>query len=204
MNFDFSDDQKLLKEQVRKFLADKCPTKVVRRVLDGDEAFAGEVWKGLVELGVPGTAIPEAYGGLGLSPLELCVVAEEIGRAAAPVPFDSSVVLATEALKLAGSEAQKKKWLPQLASGKAVGTLAVAEGAQPPKPRNIRTTFGGGKLHGRKVPVIDGDAATFAIALANTAGQGDRAVSLVLVDLDQSSVSKKRVETIDPARKQAE
>jgi alkylation response protein AidB-like acyl-CoA dehydrogenase len=204
MNFDFSDDQKLLKEQVRKFLADKCPTKVVRRVLDGDEAFAGEVWKGLVELGVPGTAIPEAYGGLGLSPLELCVVAEEIGRAAAPVPFDSSVVLATEALKLAGSEAQKKKWLPQLASGKAVGTLAVAEGAQPPKPRNIRTTFGGGKLNGRKVPVIDGDAATFAIALANTAGQGDRAVSLVLVDLDQSSVSKKRVETIDPARKQAE
>jgi alkylation response protein AidB-like acyl-CoA dehydrogenase len=204
MNFDFSDDQKLLKEQVRKFLADKCPTKVVRRVLDGDEAFAGEVWKGLVELGVPGTAIPEAYGGLGLSPLELCVVAEEIGRAAAPVPFDSSVVLATEALKLAGSEAQKKKWLPQLASGKAIGTLAVAEGAQPPKPRNIRTTFGGGKLNGRKVPVIDGDAATFAIALANTAGQGDRAVSLVLVDLDQSSVSKKRVETIDPARKQAE
>ena len=95
MNFDFSDDQKLLKEQVRKFLADKCSTKVVRRVLDGNEAFAEEVWKGLVELGVPATAIPEAYGGLGLSPLELCVIAEEIGRAAAPVPFDSSVVLAT-------------------------------------------------------------------------------------------------------------
>ena len=100
MNFDFSDDQKLLKEQVAKFLADKCPLKVVRRVLDGNEAFAGEVWKGLVELGVPGIAIPEAYGGLGMTPLELCVVAEEIGRAAAPVPFDTSVVLATEALKL--------------------------------------------------------------------------------------------------------
>mgnify|MGYP003327451060 CR=1 FL=1 len=100
MNFDFSDDQKLLKEQVRKFLADKCPTKVVRRVLDGNESFADEVWKGLVELGIPATGIPEAYGGLGLSPLELCVIAEEIGRAAAPVPFDSSVVLATEAIKL--------------------------------------------------------------------------------------------------------
>ena len=204
MNFDFSDDQKLLKEQVRKFLADKCSTKVVRRVLDGNEAFAEEVWKGLVELGVPGTAIPEAYGGLGLSPLELCVIAEEIGRAAAPVPFDSSVVLATEALKLAGSEAQKKKWLPELAAGKAIGTLAVAEGAQPPRPRNIRTTFGGGKLGGKKVPVMDGDVATFAIVLANTGGQGDRAVSLVLVDLAQPSVKKKRVETIDPARKQAE
>src|SRR5581483_5275789 len=149
MNFDFSDDQKLLKEQVRKFLADKCPTKVVRRVLDGQEPYAEEVWKGLVELGVPATAIPEAYGGLGLSPLELCVIAEEIGRAAAPVPFDSSVVLATEAIKLAGSEAQKMKWLPELAAGKAIGTLAVAEGAQPPRPRNIRMTFGGGFLNGK-------------------------------------------------------
>ncbi len=204
MNFDFSDDQKLLKEQVRKFLADKCPTKVVRRVLDGSEAYADEVWKGLVELGVPATTIPEEYGGLGLSPLELCVIAEEIGRAAAPVPFDSSVVLATEALKLAGSDAQKKKWLPELASGKAIGTLAVAEGPQPPRPRNIRASFGGGRLNGKKVPVIDGDAADFAIVLANTGGQGDRAVSLVLVDLAQPSVKKKRVETIDPARKQAE
>ena len=58
MNFDFSDDQKLLKEQVRKFLTDKCPTKVVRRVLDGNETHAEEVWKGLVELGVPGVGIP--------------------------------------------------------------------------------------------------------------------------------------------------
>ena len=65
MNFDFSDDQKLLKEQVRKFLADKCPMKVVRRVLDGNESFADEVWKGLVELGIPATGIPEAYGGAG-------------------------------------------------------------------------------------------------------------------------------------------
>ena len=137
MNFDFSDDQKLLKEQVRKFLTDKCPTKVVRRVLDGNETHADEVWKGLVDLGVPGVGIPEEYGGLGLSPLELCVVAEEIGRVAAPVPFDTSVVLATEALKLAGSDAQKKKWLPELAAGKAIGTLAVAEGPQPPKPRTI-------------------------------------------------------------------
>src|ERR1041385_5890317 len=98
MNFDFSDDQKLLKEQVRKFLTDKCPTKVVRRVLDGNETHAAEVWKGLVELGVPATAIPEAYGGLGLSPLELCVIAEEIGRAAAPVPFDRPILLGAEAV----------------------------------------------------------------------------------------------------------
>ncbi len=204
MNFDFSDDQKLLKEQVRKFLADKCPTKVVRRVLDGNETHADDVWKGLVDLGVPALGIPEEYGGMGLSPLEVCVAAEEIGRAAAPVPFDSSVVLGTEALKLAGSDAQKKKWLPELASGKAIGTLAIAEGAQPPKPRNTRTTFGGGRLNGNKLPVTDGEAATFAIVLANTGGSGDRAVSLVLVDLTQKAVARKRIETIDPARKHAE
>jgi acyl-CoA dehydrogenase len=196
MNFDFSDDQKLLKEQVHKFLADKCPMKVVRRVLDGNEAIADEVWKGLVELGVPATTIPEAYGGLGLSPLELCVIAEEIGRVAAPVPFDSSVVLATEALKLAGSEAQKTKWLPMLAQGKAIGTLAVSEGPQTPKPRNIATTFGAGQLNGRKVPVADGDVANFAIVVAKN--------SLALVDLAQGSVTKKRVETVDPARKHCE
>jgi alkylation response protein AidB-like acyl-CoA dehydrogenase len=204
MNFDFSDDQKLLKEQVHKFLADKCPMKVVRRVLDGDETHADEVWKGLVELGVPATTIPEEYGGLGLSPLELCVIAEEIGRAAAPVPFDTSVVLATEALKLAGSEAQKKKWLPRLASGETIGTLAVAEGPQPPKPRSIRTTFGGGRLNGKKVPVADGEAATLVVALANTGGQGERALSLALVELGQPGVTRKRVDTVDPARKHAE
>src|SRR5258708_2660193 len=129
MNFDFSDDQKLLKEQVRKFLTDKCPTKVVRRVLDGNETHAEEVWKGLVDLGVPGVGIAEEHGGLGLSPLELCVVAEEIGRAAAPVPFDTSVVLATEALKLAGSDAQKKKWFPILA-----GPQAIPPPSPPPGP----------------------------------------------------------------------
>jgi acyl-CoA dehydrogenase len=196
MNFDFSDDQKLLKEQIAKFLADKCPLKVVRRVLDGNEPFADEVWKGLVDLGVPAIGIPEAFGGLGMSPLELCVAAEEIGRVAAPVPFDSSVVLATEALKLAGSEAQKKKWLPLLASGQAIGTLATAEGPQTPRPRNVTTTLAGSRLNGRKVPVADGDVATFAIVLAKT--------SLALVELDQQGVARKRVETIDPTRKHAE
>ena len=93
MNFDFSDDQKMLKEQVRKFLADKCPMSVTRRVLDGDEPYAKEVWKGLVEMGLTGTAIPEEFGGLGLGALELCVIAEELGRAAAPVPFSSRSIL---------------------------------------------------------------------------------------------------------------
>ena len=149
-------------------------------------------------------AFPSRYEGFGLPPLEAMRLGEDIGsetvldRYARQIPiavighheataahFDTinsddqrGAMLATEALKLAGSDAQKKKWLTDLASGKAIGTLAIAEGPQPPKPRNIRTTFGGGRLNGKKVPVTDGEAATFAIALANTGGAGDRAVSL--------------------------
>src|SRR5258708_19656835 len=86
MNFDFSDDQKLLKEQVRKFLADKCPMKVVRRVLDGNETHADEVWQGLVELGVPGVGIPEEYGGRGPRPPAACLGCAERRRAPPPPP----------------------------------------------------------------------------------------------------------------------
>ncbi|MAB12576.1 acyl-CoA dehydrogenase family protein, partial [Parvibaculum sp.] len=125
MNFDFSDDQKMLKEQVRKFLGDKCGYDVVRKHLEGKDAYDAGVWKGLVDMGLTGTAIPEAYGGLGLGALELCVIAEELGRSAAPVPFSSSIYLAAEAIKLFGTEEQKQKWLPKLASGEAVGTLAM-------------------------------------------------------------------------------
>ena len=81
MNFDFSDDQKMLKAQARKFLTDKCSTKVVRKILESDVPYDKALWKGIAEMGWLGTAIPEEYDGLGLGYLELCVLAEEIGRA---------------------------------------------------------------------------------------------------------------------------
>jgi alkylation response protein AidB-like acyl-CoA dehydrogenase len=113
MNFDFSDDQKMLKEQARKFLSEKCTPKVVRKILEGDEPYDKALWKQIAEMGWLGTAVPEEFGGLGLGHLELCVIAEELGRVVAPVPFASSVYLATEALLLAGTDAQKKKYLPK-------------------------------------------------------------------------------------------
>src|SRR5471030_512358 len=117
MNFDFSDDQKMLKDQARKFLTEKSTTKTVRAVFEGKQHHDASLWKQITEMGWTGTAIPENYGGLGLGYLELCVVAEEMGRALAPVPFSSSVFVATEFLLVAGSEAQKAKWLPKLAAG---------------------------------------------------------------------------------------
>ena len=204
MNFDFSDDQKMLQEQVRRFLADKCPPKTVRRVLEGNEPYAEEVWRGLVEMGLTGAAIPEEFDGLGLGALELCVVAEELGRACAPVPFSSSVYLASEAIRKAGSAAQKRKYLPQLAAGEAIGTVAVSEGPTAASPRTVRAKFSKGALSGTKNPVPDGEAASFAIVLVNTGGEGERTLSLALVDLKSKGVSRRPVNTIDPARKHAE
>ena len=178
MNFDFSDDQKLLKETVRKFLADKCPMSVTRRVLEGDEPYAKEVWKGLVEMGLTGTAIPEEFGGLGLGALELCVIAGELGRAVAPVPFSSSIYLAAEAIRLYGSRKQKETWLPKLASGEAIGTLALSEGLKAASPRNIKASLSGGKLSGTKMPVPDGGAADVAVVAVNTGGAGEQAIEV--------------------------
>src|SRR3954453_15097262 len=125
MNFDFSDEQKQLRDEARKFLAVKCPPKAVRVVLDGKEPYDKELWKGLAEMGFLGVAIPEAFGGAGAGHFELCVIPEEMGRALAPGPFSSRVYLAAEALKVAGSDAQKQKWVAKIASGEAVGTLAL-------------------------------------------------------------------------------
>ena len=134
MNFDFSDEQKQLRDEARKFLAEKCPPKAVRAVLDGKQPYDRELWQGLADMGFLGVAIPEAFGGAGAGHLELCVIAEEMGRALAPVPFSSTVYLAAEAILLAGSEAQKQKWLPAIASGAAIGTLALFEGKGNPSP----------------------------------------------------------------------
>jgi len=98
MNFDFSDDQKMLRDQAHKFLAEKCTSKTVRAVLQGSEGHDRGLWKAIAEMGWMGTAIPENYGGLGLGYLELCVIAEELGRVLAPVPFSSTVYLFAEAL----------------------------------------------------------------------------------------------------------
>jgi acyl-CoA dehydrogenase len=152
-------------------------------------------------MGWTGAAIPEEYGGVGLGRLAVCVLAEELGYHVAPVPFASSVYLATEALLLAGSEEQKKKYLPKLAAGEIIGTFAIAEGPQPPSPKSIKATFRGGKLDGVKTPIVDGEVADFAVVLARSADTGgERSLSLAIVDLKGAGVSRHTVKTIDPSR----
>src|SRR5271163_650123 len=103
MNFDFSDELKLLRDQARKFLKENCSTKAVRAVLEGKAPYDAELWRKVAELGWTGAAIPEEYGGAGLGYEGLCVLAEELGQALAPIPFASSVYLASEAILTSGS-----------------------------------------------------------------------------------------------------
>jgi hypothetical protein len=205
MNFDFSDDQKQLRDQARKFLAEKCSPKAVRVVLDGKADYDRELWKGLAEMGFLGVAIPEEYGGAGAGHLELCVIAEEMGRALAPVPFSSTVYLAAEALLLAGSDAQKQKWLPKIASGEAIGTLALFEGKGSLSPEGIKLDATGGVLDGMKKPVADGAVADFAIVAARTGSSGrDSDISLFLADMTGGGVEARALTNLDPTRGQAE
>ena len=204
MNFEFSDEQKQFQAEARRFLEAKSPTTAARAVLEGPQSYDAALWKGLAEMGFLGVVIPEAYGGLGLGYLELCVIAEEMGRAIAPVPFSSSVFLATEFLLAAGSDAQKAAWLPKLASGEAIGTFAYAEGVGGVSPKSIQVQFAADRVSGSKVAVPDGDIADFAIvAVRTSAGQDERGVSLALVDLKGPGVTRTVVETIDPTRSHA-
>lgn len=197
MNFDYTDDQKALKDEARRFLDDVAPLAVARTVLENPaDGYDPVLWARIGEQGWCGASIPEQYGGIGMGYVDLCALAEELGRAVAPVPFASSVYLFAEALLLAGSESQKAELLPQVAGGASIGTLAVSEGPGVLAPGRIATRFSGGRLTGAKLPVPDGLAADRAVVLA----QGDDGPVLVLVDLAIGGVAREAVATIDPTR----
>jgi len=205
MNFEFSDDQKQLRDQARRYLAEHSPPKAVRAVLEGKAPYDKALWKGLAEMGFLGVAIPEEFGGAGAGHLELCVIAEEMGRALAPVPFSSTIYLAAEAIMLAGSDAQKAKWLPKIASGEAIGTLALFEGVGNPSHKAIKVSASQGAVSGTKMPVADGAIADFAIVAARTGSTGREAdIGLFIVDLNGDGVTRKALANLDQAHGQAE
>lgn len=192
MNFDFSEDQRRLQDEVRRVLADHSTSAAVRRVLDGEAPFCAATWRELAALGALGLAIPETHGGAGMGLLELCLVAEEAGRALAAVPLLSSIYLAAETLRRAGSPSQQADWLPRLASGETV-IAAVLD----PRPHRVLKdaplSLAGGRLSGVVNAVPDGMAADAALLLV--AGQ------LLLVDLAAAGVERwPRSRSILPAR----
>jgi alkylation response protein AidB-like acyl-CoA dehydrogenase len=199
MNFDFSDDMKQLRDHARKFLTEHCPPKTARQVLEGAAPYDRPLWQKLAEMGWLGAAVPEEFGGAGLGYEGLCVLAEELGQALAPVPFASSVYLATEAIVLAGTEAQRRAQLPVLAAGTRIGCFALAEGLGNPSPKRLASSVAGGKLSGTKWPIADGGIADLAVVAALENGKP----GLFLVDLNGAGVARETVDTVDPSRNHA-
>jgi acyl-CoA dehydrogenase len=190
MDFDLSDEQKMLAEQARGLLAERTPFDHLRKLIDDGAEWDEPLWRELAEMGFLGASIPEEFGGLGMSELDLAVISQELGRVNAAVPLFSSIVLAADAIRLAGSAAQKAEWLPKLASGEVVGCFACTEGPGPLLGRGV--TLEGGKLSGAKHPVADAGIAQIAVVQV---GDG-----LALVRLDQPGVIRTKLDSFDQLR----
>ena len=203
MNLDFSADDQLIQDQVDKYLASHCGVDRVRAVLDAgvdsDEPYAKDVWAGLAEMGLMGINVPAAYGGVETGYKSLCRVAQSIGRAAAPVPFTSSVYLFTEAIARLGNDDQQSTWLPKLACGEVIGALAVTEGLEQLTPDSVTCSVKDGALSGTKLAVADGGIADAALVLAS----GDAGLGIYLVDLSAAGVVRENLSTVDPTKNTA-
>ena len=200
MNFDLSEEQKLLRDQAQRFLNDSVSYDKLRALIQAGKAMDETLWREIAELGWLAVAIPEEYGGMGQGPLEQCVLAEELGRSVAPVPFVSSLGLAAETLLYAGTEEQKSMYLPRLASGETIGTVALFEGAGAPSESFLLsqvTRERAGHLTGHKWPVLDGGPAhLFVVSAARENGD----VGLFLVDSASRGVKRARLDGFDQLR----
>jgi alkylation response protein AidB-like acyl-CoA dehydrogenase len=201
MDFTLTEEQRELRSIVRKFLGARSPEAEVRRLMATEEGFDPDVWRQMSDqLGLPGLAIPEEYGGAGFGYVELGLVFEEMGRALLCAPYFSTV-LAAEVLLRSGDEDAKKDLLPGIASGETIATLALLERASGWGPDDIALAAthgpGGWTLTGQKKHVLDGHVAGLVLVAARTPA----GVSVFAVGGGYTATP---VETMDQTRKQAE
>jgi alkylation response protein AidB-like acyl-CoA dehydrogenase len=211
MDFGFSDEQDLLRQMARAFLAEHCPMAFVRRMMEDDKGYSPELWHQMADLGWLGLAFPEAYGGQGFGFVDLTVILEEMGAALLPSPFLSTVLLAGQTILLGGSETQKKTYLPKIADGSLLATLAMTE----PSGRfdaagiaEVKATpeAGGFCIVGTKLFVPDAHVADVLVVAARTQDTGDKSagISLFLVEGNSPGLSTTLLKTMDQTRKQCE
>ena len=210
MNFAFSEEQQMLRATARRFLDDKVPSEVVRRLMETDTGFDPKLWAAIAEQGWQAMAIPEAYGGAGFTFMEQAILMEEMGRSLFPVPFLSSIVLGADLILTAASEGQKLELLPGVASGERRVALAHVEESGSWDSSGIamvaKRDGDAFVLDGKKSFVLDGHTAdTLLVVVRTTEGSsGDEGISLLVVDANAPGVSRRRLETMDMTRKQAE
>lgn len=198
----FTQEQQQFRDVVRRFLADKAPTRSVRRLMDTEAGYDPGVWHLLArEIGACGIHVPEAYGGAGFGMTELGIVLEEMGRALFCGPFFSSTVLAATTLLEGGSEVQKQSLLPALVSGETRATLAFVEanGSWEPDATALAANADG-TLSGTKSFVVDGHSADVFLVLARETGG---ALSIYRVDGSAAGLARTPLTVLDPTRKLA-
>jgi len=191
MEFALSQDQRQFQDSLERTLDRLSPLERVRRFANTKEPVARDVWRGLAELGAAAVLIPEEHSGLGLTLLDAALIAEALGRFAAPAPFLGSAVLAPLALAH-GSDAQQAHWLPKLAAGETVAGVAIAEAVAGARD-GAGVTASGGRLNGKALFAIDAAEADIFI-VADTAG------GLYLVQSDAAGLTNVGLTTIDLTR----
>lgn len=199
-----SEEQTMIRDGAKSWVQEKSPVTVFRKLRDSGnpDGFDRAAWKEMAEMGWAGILIPEEFGGTGLGYLTLGLVLEETGRTLTASPLVSTALTATTALLLGANDAQKKKYLPQIAEGKLIATLAVDEGPHhaPEKIALKAEKSGGGyKLSGRKSFVLDGGVAELIIVAARASGKpGDKSgITLFLVDGKANGLAREKLKTVD-------
>jgi alkylation response protein AidB-like acyl-CoA dehydrogenase len=204
MNFAFTEEQDELRKTVRSFLDSKSAESAVREQMETEAGYDAAVWSQMAEqMGLQGLHIPEDFGGSGYTYVELGIVLEEMGRSLLCAPFFSTVVLAANTLIHSGDDNAKKSYLPGIASGETVATVAFTEPNGKWDESGIEATAtasgDGYTISGTKMYVLDGHTANLVIVAART-GAG---VSLFAVDGDASGLTRTALSTMDQTRKQA-
>jgi alkylation response protein AidB-like acyl-CoA dehydrogenase len=200
MDFGFSEEQELLRAELRKFLDQNCPLEEVRKLAETPAGFSRHLWERMAELGWVGLTLPDEHGGVGLGWVDLAVVLEETGRTLFPSPLVATVLAAT-AIERAGDAAQRARWLPELARGTAIGTLALLERSDDPDPAGIAlagTPEGAGfALRGEKIFVADAqNADLFVVAFRSPQGH-----CLGVIERGDPGVEVLAHELTDPTRR---
>ena len=205
MDFGFSEEQEMLRDAAKRFLADNCPTKFVRQMMADPTAHDAGFWKKLVELGWPGLLIPESYGGQGGSFLDMTVIVEEAGKALVPGPFFTSALLAAPLLIEGGSDQQKKDLLPRMAKGEFIGTVAIAEAAGRFDADGIqlKATKSGNEytITGEKFFVPDAHVANGMAVAVRTGGSGEKGITILAMNAKAPGITITQLKTVDMTRR---
>jgi pimeloyl-CoA dehydrogenase small subunit len=203
MDFEFSEEQQLLKDSIEGLLTDKYDFEQRKKILDGKDGWSHEIWKQFAELGILGLPFAEEHGGIGGGPVETMIVMETIGKALVLEPYLPTVVLAGGFIRRFGTDAQKNKYLPQIAEGKITGAFAHTERQSRYDLFDVKTTAkasgNGFTLDGAKSVVLNGDQADFIIATARVSGnQRDKdGLGLFIIDAKANGVSRRGYRTQD-------